>query len=138
MALTIEQRCTGCGACIDVCPTDAITGSQGALHVIDTYACIECGACGRVCPVEAVTDTIGNRLGFLKRSEWLVPHISIPACVSCEKCAEVCPTHAIIMIEDDVRPGLIPALAYPKSCISCWWCFENCQFEAITMHKLVL
>ncbi|MGM0431858.1 MAG: 4Fe-4S binding protein [Spirochaetota bacterium] len=138
MALVIRERCIGCGACAAVCPTSAISGEKGELYRIDPYICIECGACGRVCPAAAVEDVEGNIIEKVPRSQWLVPHISLPSCVSCEKCVEVCPSGALIMVSDEYHGRLIPALAYPKSCVSCRWCYENCQFDAILMHELVL
>ena len=46
--------CDGCHACWKPCPTDAITGVKGELHVIDLDLCIKCGICREVCPVGAV------------------------------------------------------------------------------------
>jgi NADP-reducing hydrogenase subunit HndC len=47
-------RCTACGKCIKVCPTDAIAGAKKTPHVIDQNKCIVCGACRETCPFDAV------------------------------------------------------------------------------------
>ncbi|MBN2118778.1 MAG: 4Fe-4S binding protein [Anaerolineales bacterium] len=47
-------QCTGCGACIEVCPTGAIHLSRD-IAVIDQPACTQCEACMDVCPVGAIT-----------------------------------------------------------------------------------
>jgi len=46
------EKCTGCGACIDVCPSDAIRIEDGKAGI--TMECIDCGACPRVCPEGAI------------------------------------------------------------------------------------
>lgn len=50
-----EKRCTGCGACFNICPTDAITmklDKDGFLKpYIDSEKCILCHMCEKVCPV---------------------------------------------------------------------------------------
>lgn len=53
---------TGCQACADVCPTNAITydGKQVAL---DSRFCLFCGACENVCPVEGAVRI--TRTGFV-------------------------------------------------------------------------
>lgn len=51
MAYKISEDCISCGACMDGCPTEAIT--EGTPYVIDADTCIDCGACADVCPVGA-------------------------------------------------------------------------------------
>ncbi len=54
MAVTIDkEKCTACGACVDVCPVDAIKIEDKA--VVDEETCIDCGTCVDECPVEAIS-----------------------------------------------------------------------------------
>ena len=54
MAVNIDRdKCTGCGACVDVCPVNAITIEDGKAVVSDE--CVDCGACVGMCPVEAIS-----------------------------------------------------------------------------------
>lgn len=49
-----HDQCTGCGACLNKCPKNAIQmkpDKEGFLFPEITNACIECGACLKVCPV---------------------------------------------------------------------------------------
>jgi NADH:ubiquinone oxidoreductase subunit F (NADH-binding)/NAD-dependent dihydropyrimidine dehydrogenase PreA subunit len=48
------ERCTGCGACVKVCPQEAISGQRKQPHSLDQAKCIKCGACLEVCKFEAV------------------------------------------------------------------------------------
>jgi NADH:ubiquinone oxidoreductase subunit F (NADH-binding)/(2Fe-2S) ferredoxin len=51
----IDERCNGCGACLRVCPSGAITGKPKQLHALDQAKCISCGACFDVCtPMGAI------------------------------------------------------------------------------------
>ena len=43
-------KCQACLLCAKNCPTGAITGEKGAIHVIDQAKCTKCGACLEVCP----------------------------------------------------------------------------------------
>jgi len=54
-----EERCTGCAACLRVCPTKAIRiRREKSIRIVDQ--CIGCGACIRACPAGAVSAaTIG-------------------------------------------------------------------------------
>ena len=49
----------GCSACVDACPTAAITAAPFAL---DLGRCVFCDECARVCPTGKVTFTSGYRL----------------------------------------------------------------------------
>lgn len=52
MAYAISDECTACGACMEECPTEAIsTGDEK--YSIDPEKCVDCGACEAVCPVGA-------------------------------------------------------------------------------------
>ena len=51
---SITFECNGCGACVKVCPTDAIAGETKKLHLIDEVKCIQCGTCMDVCKFGAV------------------------------------------------------------------------------------
>ena len=51
---SINEKCTGCGACKRVCPTEAISGTVKNRHVIDDKKCIRCGRCYEVCKFSAV------------------------------------------------------------------------------------
>ncbi len=46
--------CVGCGACVDVCPQDAIAVDDVA--VIDAGKCVDCGACVDECPADAIEE----------------------------------------------------------------------------------
>ena len=50
----IDEKCTGCMACIKPCPQDAITGELKKIHVLDQDKCIKCGACYEVCNFDAI------------------------------------------------------------------------------------
>ena len=47
------DKCTGCGACVDVCPNDALA-MDGDKVKVDDANCIDCGVCVDECPVEAL------------------------------------------------------------------------------------
>jgi len=51
-----EEKCIGCGMCIEVCPHAVIgMNDAGRASIQKRDACMECGACSRNCPTEAVS-----------------------------------------------------------------------------------
>jgi ferredoxin len=52
VAVVDDQRCLGCGRCIQACPVVAIT--LNAVAAIDPGKCTACGQCVVVCPQGAV------------------------------------------------------------------------------------
>lgn len=50
----IPERCTGCLACLKVCPAEAISGERKKVHKINQDKCTKCGSCLQICRFEAV------------------------------------------------------------------------------------
>ena len=52
------ERCTGCGACVDVCMFDAV--EFNAKPSFDETRCEACGACIAMCPEDALSWPLGQ------------------------------------------------------------------------------
>jgi len=49
------DECSGCGSCVDECPSEAITlDEENGVAVVDQDECVECGACEEACPNQAI------------------------------------------------------------------------------------
>ena len=48
------EKCTGCTACVRVCPVNAISGERKQPHIIDRDKCTRCGACIEKCRFDAI------------------------------------------------------------------------------------
>ena len=51
-----EEKCIGCGICIEYCNVDAIAINEerGVLEVVALEDCIECHSCQQDCPENAI------------------------------------------------------------------------------------
>jgi len=51
-----EEKCIGCGICVDFCNVDAIAvnDERGVLEVVALEDCIECHSCQQNCPEGAI------------------------------------------------------------------------------------
>lgn len=93
-----ENKCVGCGRCVDVCPHAVIAlkpqkakvlvrcrNSDVAREARDVCqrACIACGRCAKECKYDAIV--VEN--GFAK--------IDVEKCTKCGDCAKVCPCKCI-------------------------------------------
>lgn len=51
----VKSECTGCGACVSICPKKAISmqpDEEGFLYpAVDGALCVECDLCEKRCPV---------------------------------------------------------------------------------------
>jgi NADH:ubiquinone oxidoreductase subunit F (NADH-binding)/(2Fe-2S) ferredoxin/NAD-dependent dihydropyrimidine dehydrogenase PreA subunit len=48
------EKCTGCEACLRICPVDAITGKKKKPHQLDHSKCVKCRGCYEACKFDAV------------------------------------------------------------------------------------
>ena len=66
VAIIDEDWCIGCTLCLDACPTDAIMGSNKAMHTVIEIYCTGCELCIPVCPVDCISleNATGERAGW--------------------------------------------------------------------------
>ena len=76
VAFIDENWCIGCTLCIDVCPTDAIVGSNKLMHTVIEPHCTGCELCLPVCPVDCIElETVtGERTGWAAWSQVEADH----------------------------------------------------------------
>ena len=104
-----EDKCTGCGACANICPKQVIMIDVGgprkpvvmcsnkdkgpvAMKACTT-SCIACGMCERTCKFDAIHVVDG------------VARIDYDKCKGCGMCAQKCPKHIILFpLKDDPNP----------------------------------
>ena len=60
-----QEACTGCGACVERCPTEAIELNDNEKAEREERFCFGCGICARFCPEEAISLKEGLRKVFI-------------------------------------------------------------------------
>ncbi len=67
----IEDKCTECGICVEVCAASVIEEIDGRPQVLRPEVCLQCGHCSAVCPTEAIIQTNKDTKEYNKD---LLPH----------------------------------------------------------------
>ncbi len=70
VAVIDENWCIGCTLCIDICPTDAILGSNKLMHTVMEPYCTGCELCLPVCPVDCIVMENANANGSQAPTGW--------------------------------------------------------------------
>jgi ferredoxin len=96
----LEERCTACGTCAEVCPKNIIEilPKEQYVHVLCRnrdpgrvvratcdVGCIACKACEKACPVEGKAIHVRGNLAV----------VDVEACIGCGKCVRACPVGCI-------------------------------------------
>jgi len=66
LSMIDKDDCSGCGTCVEWCPTDAIVLDEDGLAERDENACIGCGVCARFCPDNAISLKEGLRRVYVQ------------------------------------------------------------------------
>ena len=56
----LDDKCTDCGACINQCPTGALSVNDDYEVKLDAEKCIACGHCALACTYDAVEVTFAD------------------------------------------------------------------------------
>ncbi len=125
------EKCTACGACIEVCPKGILSlvpyqssvkvkcnNKQKGKSVKEVCArgCITCGICAKNCPFEAIKIN----------EETNLPVIDYTKCRECLICYEKCPQHIIVASSPRKRVSIDET-----KCIGCGLCKKKCPKDAI-------
>ena len=71
----VVENCLGCGICLRVCPSGAITiDRENKLYKIDLKKCIFCGNCTYYCPHSAVKMSKEYELGVDNRENLVLSY----------------------------------------------------------------
>ena len=50
-----RSKCIDCGACIGLCPVDALNFDEQKALEVQEDKCIQCNACVKACPMKALS-----------------------------------------------------------------------------------
>ncbi|MDD3027477.1 MAG: 4Fe-4S binding protein [Erysipelotrichaceae bacterium] len=53
-AIINQKQCVSCGACVKVCPRDAIEIYKGMYAKVDLDKCVGCSLCKKACPASVI------------------------------------------------------------------------------------
>ncbi len=51
----VSNNCVACGACMKVCPREAIKVKKGVRAFVDESLCVGCGLCVNICPAGVIS-----------------------------------------------------------------------------------
>jgi ferredoxin-type protein NapF len=123
------ERCTRCGDCLAVCPTQVIVKGGGGFPEISfaANACTFCGECAKACKTGAILRSEGAAPWSLKArigNTCLAYHQTF-----CRSCGEACEVRAIRF--SPVLGSAAEPLIDSDTCTGCGACVAICPARAI-------
>ncbi len=102
--LACKYGCMGYGSCVAVCEFDAIHINENNIAEVDPEKCTACGACLEICPKDVIQyvpygqEVIVNCNN--KQKGGMVKKNCKVACIACKICEKNCPVGAIKVIDN--------------------------------------
>ncbi|MGN7755037.1 ferredoxin-type protein NapF [Sinorhizobium sp. 22678] len=125
------EACTGCGRCVDACPTHIIRLVEGRPALDFSVAeCSFCGQCEGLCPEPVFT----GRLKHFAHVAMIGESCLAKNRTDCQACRDVCPTEAIRFRARAGGPFL-PELS-EEACTGCGACLSVCPVAAIGIREV--
>ncbi len=120
--------CIGCGACISVCPAEAVSINDNGVAEVDEILCLGCGACAEACPQEIIRLHEAGCPIVVKcsnRDQGKAARTACQeSCIGCGICEKVCPSGAA-QVADNL------SAIDEELCLSCGMCAVKCPRHAI-------
>lgn len=134
---SFTDRCSRCGDCVRVCPTDLLVSGAGSFPEADftpgraSDGCTFCGECLRAC-------TTGALLAQSAQAPWRLRVVFGAECLTqqgvvCHTCSDFCDANAIrfqLATGGISRPELDE-----QACTGCALCLADCPTQAIRMAR---
>jgi Fe-S-cluster-containing dehydrogenase component len=79
------EFCIQCGACVPVCPVNALVQLKNGVVHVRRQDCIGCMACVGFCPYDVMYFDTDEVVAF--------------KCVACGQCVKICPTGALKIVD---------------------------------------
>jgi len=79
--------CNQCGACMTLCPVQAIVKDSQGVVMIKKKLCVGCLVCVAECPCGAMFYHVDEPVPF--------------KCIACNGCASKCPTGALLILKEN-------------------------------------
>jgi Fe-S-cluster-containing hydrogenase component 2 len=83
--MPVMNVCNQCGACIEICPTQALARDKNGVVQLDKSKCTSCMMCVGYCPTASM---------FFNAAKQSQPF----KCIACGLCAKACPVEALVLI----------------------------------------
>jgi ferredoxin-type protein NapG len=155
-----HQKCIKCGACVEVCPTQAVQQIDLSLDIKNLATpilnpefggCIawgqDCLKCIKACPTDALS--LPKSLPTTKLGNVVIDE---PPCVNCMACFHVCPIEGAVLFpnpkgdpfrrEVDI-PTKLKMLNSPLKpyidntlCVGCGLCVHRCPVKVMTLSPI--
>lgn len=115
--------CTGCSACISVCPRDALSYDGNKAVQVDEELCVGCGLCVKACPRKIISLHTAQEPFLVKCANRErgadARSVCDRSCIGCGLCSKNCPSQAVRIVD-------FCAVIDETACLSCGNCVIKC------------